>query len=217
MAYFSVTGDIFPIEAITEALSIEPTQTYKKGDIVERHDNPNLVSTKTLYRKETDWTISTGYQESYDINNQLNVILKSLEGKTEQLKHLKKKYSLEFLFMVVIQVANNESPAMYLQKTLLILLVQFKQKFILIYIFNINKNAIDIRINSVFLFENKICFILLTPQSKFCLYNLLLQFPLKNNFSTARFNFCFAVFLHFMKDWLFHATRRCVSFLFHAR
>ncbi|HDR8180967.1 TPA: DUF4279 domain-containing protein [Bacillus cereus] len=119
MAYFSVTGDIFPIEAITEALSIEPTQTYKKGDIVERHDNPNLVSTKTLYRKETDWTISTGYQESYDINNQLNVILKSLEGKTEQLKHLKKKYSLEFLFMVVIQVANNESPAMYLQKNII--------------------------------------------------------------------------------------------------
>ncbi|WP_237980866.1 DUF4279 domain-containing protein [Bacillus thuringiensis] len=119
MAYFSATGDIFPVEAITDALSIDPTKTYKKGDVVERHDNPNLVSTKTLYRKETDWTISTGYQESYDINNQLNVILKSLEGKIEQLKHLKKKYSLEFLFMVVIQVANNESPAMYLQKNII--------------------------------------------------------------------------------------------------
>ncbi|EOQ28993.1 TPA: DUF4279 domain-containing protein [Bacillus thuringiensis] len=119
MAYFSVTGDIFPIEAITEALSIEPTQTYKKGDIVERRDNPNLVSTKTIYRKETDWTFSTGYQESYDINNQLQVILKSLERKTEQLKQLKEKYGLQFLFMVVIQVENNESPAMYLQKEII--------------------------------------------------------------------------------------------------
>ncbi|MDJ1474541.1 DUF4279 domain-containing protein [Bacillus sp. LS15-K4] len=119
MAYFSVTGDIFPIEAITEALSIEPTQTYKKGDIVERRDNPNLVSTKTLYRKETDWTLSTGYLESYDINNQLQVILKSLERKTEQLKQLKEKYGLQFLFMVVIQVENNESPAMYLQKEII--------------------------------------------------------------------------------------------------
>lgn len=119
MAYFSATGDIFPLEAITEALSIEPTRTYKKGDVVARRDNPNLVFTKTLYRKETDWTLSTGYQESYDINNQLHVILKSLEEKTEQLKQLKKKYDLEFLFTVVIQVENNESPAMYLQKEII--------------------------------------------------------------------------------------------------
>ncbi|WP_122030300.1 DUF4279 domain-containing protein, partial [Bacillus anthracis] len=41
MAYFNVTGDIFPVEAITEALSIEPTKTYKKGDVIERRDNPN--------------------------------------------------------------------------------------------------------------------------------------------------------------------------------
>lgn len=103
MAYFSATGDIFPVEAITDVLSIEPTRSYKKGDVVARHDNPNIVSTKTLYREETAWTLSTGYQESYDINNQLHVILKSLEEKTEQLKQLKKKYDLQFLFMVVIQ------------------------------------------------------------------------------------------------------------------
>ncbi|QDQ06744.1 DUF4279 domain-containing protein [Bacillus sp. BD59S] len=119
MAYFSITGDIFPVEAITDALNIEPTRTYKKGDIVARRDNPNLVSTKTLYRKETNWALSTGYQESYNINNQLYVILKSLEEKTEPLKQLKKKYDLEFLFMVVIQIENNESPAMYLQKDIL--------------------------------------------------------------------------------------------------
>ncbi|MES5893473.1 DUF4279 domain-containing protein [Bacillus cereus group sp. RP43] len=119
MAYFSATGDAFPIEAVTDALSIEPTKTCKKGDVVARPSNPNLVSTKIIYRKETDWTLSTGYQESYNINNQLNVILKSLEGKTEQLKHLKEKYGLEFLFMVVIQVENNESPAMYLQKDII--------------------------------------------------------------------------------------------------
>ncbi|HDR6310819.1 TPA: DUF4279 domain-containing protein [Bacillus cereus] len=119
MAYFSATGDIFPLEAITDALNIEPTRSYKKGDVVARHDNPNLVSTKTLYREETAWTLSTGYQESYDINNQLQDILKSLEGKTEQLKHLKKKYDLQFLFTVVIQVENNESPAMYLQKDII--------------------------------------------------------------------------------------------------
>ena len=149
MAYFNVTGDIFPVEAITEALSIEPTKTYKK-EMLLKDVIIQILYPQNLYRKETDWTLSTGYQQSYDINNQLYVILKSLEGKTEQLKQLKNKYDLQFLFMVVIQVENNESPAMYLQKILLISLVPFKQKFILIYIFS-KQNAIDVSINSVFL------------------------------------------------------------------
>ncbi|MCK1995131.1 DUF4279 domain-containing protein [Peribacillus muralis] len=119
MAYFSVFGDEFPLEVITDILGIEPTKTYKKGDIIEKINNPNLVSTKIRRRKETVWTLSTGYQESYDINNQLNTILKSLEGKTKELKQLKEKYSLEFLFMIVIQVENDEKPAMYLQKNII--------------------------------------------------------------------------------------------------
>ncbi|KRF51071.1 DUF4279 domain-containing protein [Peribacillus butanolivorans] len=119
MAYFSVFGDEFPLEVVTDILGIEPTKTYKKGDIIEKINNPNLVSTKIRRRKETDWTLSTGYQESYDINNQLNTILKSLEGKTKELKQLKEKYSLEFLFMIVIQVENDEKPAMYLQKNII--------------------------------------------------------------------------------------------------
>lgn len=121
MTYFSVLGDEFPLEVVTDTLGIEPTETYKKGDIIERTNNPNLISTsnKIRRRKETDWTLSTGYQESYDINMQLNTILKPLEGKTKELKQLKEEYSLEFLFMIVIQVENNETPAMYLQKNII--------------------------------------------------------------------------------------------------
>ncbi|MEI5909640.1 DUF4279 domain-containing protein [Bacillus spongiae] len=119
MAYFSAVADEFPVEAFTNTLVIEPTKTYKKGDVIERPNNPHLVSTKIRYRIETNWTISTGYQESYDINNQLNVILNSIEGKTEQLKLLKEKYGLEYFFMVVIQVENNEKPAMYLRKNII--------------------------------------------------------------------------------------------------
>ena len=89
MAYFSITGDIFPVEAITDALNIEPTRTYKKV-ILSQDVIIQILYPQKLYRKETDWNLSTGYQESYDINNQLHVILKSLEEKTEPLKQLKK-------------------------------------------------------------------------------------------------------------------------------
>ena len=163
MAYFNVTGDIFPVEAITEALSIEPTKTYKK-EMLLKDVIIQILYPQNLYRKETDWTLSTGYQQSYDINNQLYVILKSLEGKTEQLKQLKNKYDLQFLFMVVIQVENNESPAMYLQKILLISLVPFKQKFILIYIFSKTKTLLMLA-STAFSYVT-ICFILFVPQSK---------------------------------------------------
>ncbi|AZB44844.1 DUF4279 domain-containing protein [Bacillus sp. FJAT-42376] len=117
MAYFSADGDEFPVDEVTNALGIAPASIHTKGEAIP--DNPQLVSTKIRHRKQTDWTLSTGYEESYDINNQLNVILKSLKGKTEQLNHLSERYNLEFLFMVVIQVENNESPAMYLQKDMI--------------------------------------------------------------------------------------------------
>ncbi|MBT2641477.1 DUF4279 domain-containing protein [Bacillus sp. ISL-41] len=49
----------------------------------------------------------------------VNIILKSLERKSDQLIFLQDKYGLEYLFMVVIQIENNESPAMYLKKDII--------------------------------------------------------------------------------------------------
>lgn len=113
MAYFSAFGDNFPLEEVTNGLDVEPTETYKKGDVIK------TFATKILRRKETSWTLSTGYQESLDINEQLDVILKSLKEKTKELLQLKKKYDLQFQFMIVIEIENNDKPAMYLQKNII--------------------------------------------------------------------------------------------------
>lgn len=113
MAYFSAFGDNFPLEEVTNGLDVEPTETYKKGDVIK------TFATKILRRKETSWTLSTGYQESLDINKQLDVILKSLKEKTKELLQLKKKYDLQFQFMIVIEIENNDKPAMYLQKNII--------------------------------------------------------------------------------------------------
>lgn len=103
MAYFSILGDKFSLDDVTRTLIIEPTSTHLKGDTVRNH-----------VRKETDWTLSTGYQESYDINEQLNPLLNQLELKINELLEIKRLYNVSFMFMVVIQIENNESPAMYL-------------------------------------------------------------------------------------------------------
>ncbi|MED4456116.1 DUF4279 domain-containing protein [Metabacillus fastidiosus] len=118
MAYFSITGNVFPLSEVTKILNIEPTTTYKKGDIIV-NNNPNIVSIKTRKRIETLWELSTDYQKSYDINDQLNPLLDMLEAKVKELNELKEKYDLFYMFMIVIQVENNQTPATCLENRII--------------------------------------------------------------------------------------------------
>lgn len=113
MAYFSMIGDQFPLDRVTRDLAIEPTETFVKGEIIE---NRGPATVKARRRLETDWTLSTGYQKSFDINDQLQPLLALLEGKEKDLIRLKNEYNISYLFSIVIEVENNETPAMYLEK-----------------------------------------------------------------------------------------------------
>lgn len=115
MVCFSLYGDEFPPDNITGTLGIEPTRTYKKGDVIERPHNPNIISTKSLYRKETAWELSTGYQESWDVKEQLNLILGPLKNKASIINQLKVDYKLECKLTIVIIMENGETPALYLE------------------------------------------------------------------------------------------------------
>ncbi|MFD0048932.1 DUF4279 domain-containing protein [Actinomycetes bacterium NPDC127524] len=114
MVYFSLHGDEFPIEYVTETLEIEPTKTYKKGEVIVRPHNPKVISTKTLYRKETAWELSTGYKESYDVKEQMDQILGLLKNKVAIINQLKAKYKLECKIFIVIIMVNVDSPGLYL-------------------------------------------------------------------------------------------------------
>jgi len=113
--YFSATADEFPIDDFTKVLGIQPTRKYKKGDEIIRPHNPNVISKGTHHRLHSSWELGTDYQESYDINQQLYNILNYIENKAEKLNQLKKEYDLAYMFVIVIQVENNEKPAMYLE------------------------------------------------------------------------------------------------------
>ncbi|WP_038705407.1 DUF4279 domain-containing protein [Planococcus sp. PAMC 21323] len=117
MAYFSIVGNHFQPEKITEELAIQPTETHVKGDIIKK--TSTTTSSGTRRWVETDWTLSTGYQESPDINDQLKPLLRSLEGKEKNLIRLKEEYELTYIFMIVIEIENNEKPAMYFEKDII--------------------------------------------------------------------------------------------------
>jgi hypothetical protein len=109
LVYFSLYGDEFTLDDVTEKLEVTPTETYKKGDLI-----PNRSTVR--YRKETNWEIGTGYQDSLNVNYQLQQIVGKLNNKTSTINKIKKAYSLECKFFIVIKIENGNTPALYMDK-----------------------------------------------------------------------------------------------------
>lgn len=107
--YLSIFGDSFPLEDITEKLGIEPSNTYRKGDRI-----PNRSS--KLLRKETSWHLDTGYQESFDVEEQLQQIIMPLQNKVSIIQEIKQTYSVVCKFYIVIIMEEGDTPSLYLDK-----------------------------------------------------------------------------------------------------
>lgn len=110
MARFSIYGDEFDPNFITKQLGIDPCETYLKGE---------LIKNGRIARKETSWSINTGYQDSFDINDQLGIITAQIRGKAEALVKIKQELTVKMLFMIVVNIERNEAPAMYFERDFL--------------------------------------------------------------------------------------------------
>ncbi|MDN7240756.1 DUF4279 domain-containing protein [Planococcus sp. N028] len=100
MVRFSLFGDEFPIDFVTEQLGIEPTATYKKEEILAKADK----GFRTRYRKESCWELSSGYQTSFDAGEQMNQVLEPLKSKTALINNLKAQFNLDCKIFVVIVI-----------------------------------------------------------------------------------------------------------------
>lgn len=107
MVEFSIYGENFDIKEVSDKLGMTPDESWIKGD---RINNQNIT------RKETCWSINTGYQESLDINVQLDEIISKIGSKREILVQIQKKLLVECKFDIVIKIENNQSPAIYLER-----------------------------------------------------------------------------------------------------
>ncbi|MCM3599052.1 DUF4279 domain-containing protein [Metabacillus idriensis] len=116
MAYFSLFGETFPTDEVTEMLGIEPTEVYNKGEFIVRSPNPNVVTKGRIYRKETSWSFGTVYEKSFDIKYQLDQILKPLENKVEIINRLKKAYNLTAQITIVIKMEDGATPGLHLDR-----------------------------------------------------------------------------------------------------
>lgn len=99
---FAIVADYFNPNIITEKLKIEPDEFWIKGE---------KVLGKPIKRKDTTWSINTGYEETLYVSELLSKMLNRLRDKKEILCELKQLYKLEYYFIIVINIENNYSPA----------------------------------------------------------------------------------------------------------
>ena len=103
-----ITGDKFDIEEITNVLDILPVSYWKKGDKIRNKE-----------RTYTEWSYSTQYIETLDMNVPLKELKKKFISKEIELCTLKTKYGLNYLLEIVVIIENNETPAIYFDKDIL--------------------------------------------------------------------------------------------------
>jgi hypothetical protein len=100
-------------------LSLNPTHSHKKGTIIERTSTPKVIRTVTARRKETVWEYGTDYEDSLDIEIQMNKVIKRLKGREERLVEICKRYDLKCMIMIVIKMNEGYTPALIMKKELI--------------------------------------------------------------------------------------------------
>lgn len=114
MVYFSMFADEFPLEMVTKHLGIEPTDSFKNGDIIKK-----ISPTENYVRSYTRWKLSTGYQESLDVSEQMDMIIAQIGNKSAIINNLKKQFGLECRFTIVIIMNNGFTPGLYLDQSII--------------------------------------------------------------------------------------------------
>ncbi|ATM97344.1 Uncharacterised protein [Yersinia frederiksenii] len=103
LAYFSIYGDSFDVDDVTRKLCLQPNEVRIKGSIPDGRKRPSI---------ETSWKLSTDDEVSHDINEQLDKIISLLDGKENELRYVKSKYNVNFIFSFVVKIENGEKPGM---------------------------------------------------------------------------------------------------------
>ena len=109
-AEFRIMGDTFDPALVTRALAVQPTEVWRKGDCVYN----NQGKTTTL-RQYTNWGYKTATLETLYIDEPIQTLQTVFADKTNTLLTLQEQYDLSFTIDIVIEVENNEPPAMCLQ------------------------------------------------------------------------------------------------------
>ena len=105
-AYIQFSGnDDFPLEILTNRLGIQPTETWKAGEL----RNPKYPNHPIqLY---TAWIYKIEGKETVDTKDVLLPLLNAFKSKTKIINQLKEELVLDVKLELVIEIFNGHTPA----------------------------------------------------------------------------------------------------------
>ena len=109
---FRIIGDDYSPDEITSKIGIIPSSKFQKGDKYVRNK-------KEAIYKYSCWTISTDYEESFDVSLQIDKIISILYPQKNSLVKLKNQYKIEYMLEAVINIENGETPGMYIKSDII--------------------------------------------------------------------------------------------------
>lgn len=107
----TVFGDSLSPEKLNELLNISPTSTWKKGD--------KIVGRNNLFRKESAWSYETDFVQTLYLQEVGEQFINVFDSGIYELKNFIEQNQLEAKIYIVIEIFNEEKPALYFNKELL--------------------------------------------------------------------------------------------------
>ncbi|MEK5481803.1 DUF4279 domain-containing protein [Viridibacillus sp. FSL R5-0888] len=112
---FSIVADVWPIEAFTNEIGINPTEAYKIGDSYIR-------GTRQSKRFETVWSLESGEMKlHYEVNmdSEFESLIAPLRPHIKLINEYKEKYQLTCIFFVHYNFYNAQTPGMRLDPSII--------------------------------------------------------------------------------------------------
>ena len=110
--YLSIFGDDFDPADLTMAIGIQPTHTYRKGDIIpERKCIYTKPGSPPLRRKEDAWKYNLGYIHTIDSDEISDVLEETFRDKVQIISRFIKEHDLRVKLYVVLKIDADQTPA----------------------------------------------------------------------------------------------------------
>jgi hypothetical protein len=108
-ANFEIKEDNLDPNIVTKKLGISPSETHFKGDPITKSRNWTVGF----------WVIRTEYEESLNINLQIEKIYVQLKEKVKELIDIKKKYNVYLNLSIWVDIENGQAPKICIKEEIL--------------------------------------------------------------------------------------------------
>jgi hypothetical protein len=109
-AEFTLTGENFDPDEVTRRLGLEPTKSWKAGDL--------QVPGATIRHKVAGWRLRTPREKSFDVGPHVAALVESLKPLIPRINAVQQALQLEAEFSCVVYI-KDQSPAVYFERAVL--------------------------------------------------------------------------------------------------